>query len=254
MYSFNGGHFERRVDAVQWRRAGARCAGGRWSYPRSASMPRNTAGPPVLVASACSRHSARTRPTTVNNFTSPSVSPLTNITHPRGHARAGTRTRRAPCGSGTAAARCPRAALPTAARPTATPTGEPCSSHPHLGHPHRRNPNDRSTFFQPYYYLFVTLSRTASRARVLVTDDSPPLAIHTWTRSDPAGPEPGRDSPVGAAADPESQKLSTHGQTIPVTGRGLHLFTSQLNLSVFYGIGVARRGCVSRVKGVLGGA
>jgi hypothetical protein len=36
-------------------------------------------------------------------------------------------------------------------------------------------------------------------------------------------------------------------------GRGLLSFTSQLNLSAFYGIGGARRGCVSRVKGVLGG-
>ena len=36
-------------------------------------------------------------------------------------------------------------------------------------------------------------------------------------------------------------------------GRGLHLYTFQLNLSTFYGIGVARRGCVARVKGVLGG-
>ena len=33
-------------------------------------------------------------------------------------------------------------------------------------------------------------------------------------------------------------------------GRGLHSFTSQLNLSAFYGIGGARRGCVARVKGV----
>jgi hypothetical protein len=35
--------------------------------------------------------------------------------------------------------------------------------------------------------------------------------------------------------------------------RGLHSFTSQLNLSAFYGIGGARMGCVARVKGVLGG-
>ena len=35
--------------------------------------------------------------------------------------------------------------------------------------------------------------------------------------------------------------------------RGLHSFTSQLNLSVFYGIGAARRGCVALVKGVFGG-
>jgi len=35
--------------------------------------------------------------------------------------------------------------------------------------------------------------------------------------------------------------------------RGLHSFTSQLNLSAFDGIGGARRDCVARVKGVLGG-
>ena len=36
-------------------------------------------------------------------------------------------------------------------------------------------------------------------------------------------------------------------------GRGLHSFTSQLNLSALYGIRGARRDCVARVKGVLGG-
>jgi hypothetical protein len=35
-------------------------------------------------------------------------------------------------------------------------------------------------------------------------------------------------------------------------GRGLHSFTSQLNLSDVYGIGGARKGCVARDKGVLG--
>jgi len=34
--------------------------------------------------------------------------------------------------------------------------------------------------------------------------------------------------------------------------RGLHSFTSQLNLSAFYGIRGARRGCAAHVK-VLGG-
>ena len=33
-------------------------------------------------------------------------------------------------------------------------------------------------------------------------------------------------------------------------GRGLHSSTFQLNLSAFYGIGGARRGCVARFKGV----
>jgi len=36
-------------------------------------------------------------------------------------------------------------------------------------------------------------------------------------------------------------------------GRGLHSFTSQLNLSALYGIGGAHRSCVARVKRVLGG-
>jgi Zn-dependent M16 (insulinase) family peptidase len=35
-----------------------------------------------------------------------------------------------------------------------------------------------------------------------------------------------------------------------IRGRGLHSFTSQLNLSAFYGIGGARRGHVAHVKGV----
>jgi hypothetical protein len=38
-----------------------------------------------------------------------------------------------------------------------------------------------------------------------------------------------------------------------VAGRGLHSSTFQLNLSALYGIGGARRGCVARVKWVLGG-
>ena len=33
-------------------------------------------------------------------------------------------------------------------------------------------------------------------------------------------------------------------------GRGLHSFTSRLNLSAVYGIGGARRDCVARAKGV----
>ena len=39
----------------------------------------------------------------------------------------------------------------------------------------------------------------------------------------------------------------------PPKTRGLHSFTSQLNLSAVYGIGGACRGYVARVKGVLGG-
>jgi len=36
-------------------------------------------------------------------------------------------------------------------------------------------------------------------------------------------------------------------------GRGLHSSTSELNLSALCGMGGARRGCVARVQGVLGG-
>jgi hypothetical protein len=36
-------------------------------------------------------------------------------------------------------------------------------------------------------------------------------------------------------------------------GRGLHSFTSQLNLSAVYGMGGSRMGCVARVKAVIGG-
>jgi len=35
--------------------------------------------------------------------------------------------------------------------------------------------------------------------------------------------------------------------------RGLHSFTFQLNLRTVFGIGGARRGCIARVRGVLGG-
>jgi hypothetical protein len=46
---------------------------------------------------------------------------------------------------------------------------------------------------------------------------------------------------------------ATVGTAVPVedpAARGLHSFTSQLNLSVFYEIGNARRGCVARIKGM----
>jgi len=57
-----------------------------------------------------------------------------------------------------------------------------------------------------------------------------------------------------------SRMLSGNGRVNPLiswlqnpTNRGLHSFTSQLNLSVYYGTGGARRECVARVKGVLVG-
>jgi len=56
-----------------------------------------------------------------------------------------------------------------------------------------------------------------------------------------------RLAPAALACCPLGPKLLRPGY------RGLHSSTSQLNLRVFYGIGGARRNCVARVKGVLGG-
>jgi len=51
-----------------------------------------------------------------------------------------------------------------------------------------------------------------------------------------------------------SRSLRSPGCTRTVPGgRGLYTFTFQLNVSAFCGIGGARKGCVARVKGVLGG-
>ena len=60
--------------------------------------------------------------------------------------------------------------------------------------------------------------------------------------------------PAAAKAAAAANGVKTHqgGADDEVNlGRGLHSFTSQLNLSAFCGIGVARRGCVTPVKGVL---
>jgi hypothetical protein len=49
--------------------------------------------------------------------------------------------------------------------------------------------------------------------------------------------------------------VALHAEEEPVrqpVRRGLHSFTSQLKLSAVYGMRGARRGCVARVKGVLG--
>jgi hypothetical protein len=48
-----------------------------------------------------------------------------------------------------------------------------------------------------------------------------------------------------------SWRAGEHSQKLH--DRGLHSSTFQLNLSPFYGIGGARRGCVARVKGLSGG-
>ena len=54
-------------------------------------------------------------------------------------------------------------------------------------------------------------------------------------------------SAVNAACTPHMQTMA------PGRDLRVHLFTSQLNTSTFYGIGDARRGCVAHVKGVSGG-
>jgi len=50
------------------------------------------------------------------------------------------------------------------------------------------------------------------------------------------------------------QPLTEEGSALleKAAGRGLHSPTLQLNLSALYGIAGARKGCVARVKGVLG--
>jgi hypothetical protein len=56
-----------------------------------------------------------------------------------------------------------------------------------------------------------------------------------------------------AARAPEAPPSSRSGCRCRPRCRGLHSFTSQLNLSAFYGIGGACRGCVAHVQGVLWG-
>ena len=54
-------------------------------------------------------------------------------------------------------------------------------------------------------------------------------------------------------SDWQALRRGGRGEVGRAEGRDLHSFTRQLNLSAFYGIGGARRGCVARVKEVLGG-
>jgi hypothetical protein len=51
---------------------------------------------------------------------------------------------------------------------------------------------------------------------------------------------------------PLARELDRGPRALPPLVRGLHSFTSQLNLSAFYGIGGARGGRVAHVNGVLG--
>jgi hypothetical protein len=61
----------------------------------------------------------------------------------------------------------------------------------------------------------------------------------------------GVDRPQTGGLD-EGDCVPMQDPEMDVHGRSLHSFTSQLNFSVFYGIGVARRDCVAHIKGVLG--
>ena len=60
----------------------------------------------------------------------------------------------------------------------------------------------------------------------------------------------GAAAAAGAAAVTLFGALLMFPPTRWALGRGLHSFTSQRNLSAFYGIGGARTDCVARVKGV----
>jgi len=58
--------------------------------------------------------------------------------------------------------------------------------------------------------------------------------------------------PASASASASPSPSGFFGVCMSPTTRGLHSLTSQLNLSAFYGMGGARRGCIARIKGVLG--
>jgi len=65
----------------------------------------------------------------------------------------------------------------------------------------------------------------------------------------------GRTGRRRASSRRPTRGATTWGSRSPsrTGGRGSNSFTSQLNLSALYGIGGARRDCVARARGVLGG-
>jgi len=88
----------------------------------------------------------------------------------------------------------------------------------------------------------LTLPRVEGGTRVWVTSRSKehllvPTTMCPWNRPPPP--------PAPPPPPPPALKRPTT--------RGLHSFTSQLNLSALCGIGGARRDCVTRVQGVSGG-
>ena len=62
-----------------------------------------------------------------------------------------------------------------------------------------------------------------------------------------------KSGPESAPAWNASRGRCSMGITLMPEARGLHSFTSELNLSALYGIGGACRCCVAHVKGVLEG-
>jgi len=73
----------------------------------------------------------------------------------------------------------------------------------------------------------------------------------------PTGGVGGGDGRAARVATPSSSQTprsaSANGGGARASAMGLQWSTFKLNLSASYGIGGARRGCVARVKGVLGG-
>ena len=89
------------------------------------------------------------------------------------------------------------------------------------------------------------------------------MSVSPWRAESPVDLKLGGGGNVTGASGPRllpARALScrvatedTYATLRSMGGRGLHSLTSQLNLSALYGTRVARRGCVARVTGVLGG-
>jgi hypothetical protein len=108
--------------------------------------------------------------------------------------------------------------------------------------------------------VFVLQSRLLTRrapTNARVTRTLAPAASHALRRRSgallvkhvPRGSSPS----ASTATTARNLRRAYSGQEPFVGGRCLHSFTSQLNLSAFYGIGGGRKGSSARVKGVLGG-
>jgi len=106
------------------------------------------------------------------------------------------------------------------------------------------------------------VSTVDERGMELGMGAAPPGA--TMPRADPRPAAPHGSAPSHETIESASElarpcctkcyRRPAAGGAAQVDTRGLHSSTFQLNLSALYGIGDARRGCVARVKGVLGDA